>query len=116
MLETYDPKWSEKWEVAHAAYAELEAIPPLSRTPEQQKKMTALAHVQTLAFDAQFKTANEMIRFRFDKLYDRQFRSYGEVMACPVLPDDADYDDACEVLRDMASRLEQLQRDADFQD
>jgi hypothetical protein len=112
MLETYDPKWADKWDRAKAEYDQLEAIPYRERSAEICERINGLSRVMGLALIAQFKTPGAYIRFQYDTLYKAMFLQYGEVTDCPNLPDDAGYDAALAAVTAMAARIEHLQQAA----
>jgi hypothetical protein len=112
MLETYDPKWAEKWDRAKAEYDQLQTIPFLERSGEDCERISNLSRVMGLAFNAQFKTPNAYVRFQYNALYKAMFLQYGEVADCPDLPDDAGYDAALAAVTAMAARIEHLQQAA----
>ena len=112
MLETYDPKWAEKWDRAKAEYDQLLTTPFLERSGEDCERIDNLSKVMGLAFIAQFKTPNAYIRFNYDMVFKAMLLQYGEVTDCPTLPDDAGYDAALEIVTGMSARIEHLQQAA----
>jgi hypothetical protein len=112
MLETYDPKWAEKWDRAKAEYDQLLTIPFLERSGEDCERIDNLSKVMGLAFNAQFKTPDAYIRFHYDMLFKAMLLQYGEVTDCPTLPDDAGYDAADEIVTNMSARIAHLQQAA----
>jgi hypothetical protein len=112
MLETYDPKWAEKWDRAKAEYDRLLTIPFLERSGEDCERIDNLSKVMGLAFIDQFKTPDAYIRLHYDMVFKAMLLQYGEVMDCPTLPDDAGYDAAHEIVTNMSARIEHLRQAA----
>ena len=105
MLETYDPKWQEKWDRANARLKALNDKPFGEKTSADWAEQNNLASLLCRISEAGARTANDLI-----DLYAPYFllpaKRHGLIIEVPRLPDDTGYDEASAVLREFQRRVE----------
>lgn len=104
MLETYDPKWPEKWERAQAIMRELE-IRESSLTADERDQLNKLRLLLPVVYDAGHRTANDYIRFQLS-LTLKEADQLGIWAWLPSLPDHAGIDAARAAISEVVTYID----------
>jgi hypothetical protein len=111
LMETYDPNWDARWQIAHDAFTELQRATGDGLSSAQiaacQKRSNELLVEMQDAYVAQFRTVVDYAAFHWKEL-ERSLTIANKDLPWPVFGADATREDVIYAYREFVRRFEQL--------
>jgi hypothetical protein len=111
LMETYDPNWEVRWQIAHDAFAELRRATgdgsSLAQIAACQKRSNELLVEMQDAYVAQFRTVADYAAFHWKEL-ERSLTIANKDLPWPVFGADATREDVVSAYKQFIRRLERL--------